>query len=181
MAWPFAFGFAQGQPIWWMHVVAMALLAGQLDAQVAFRAWKHAAWLGGLFATAMLCGTFWWLFISMHTYGGLAAPLTALAIVLLAAFLGLYYAVACGLFVLLAPAKRPQRAIVFAAVWLMAELARVPGLGPLAGQLGRYFTVKSLIFEVQVDVQIDRLKRQYFALLRRNNPRDIQILNLYWR
>ena len=67
MAWPFAFGFAQGQPIWWMQVVAMALLAGQLDAQVAFRAWKHAAWLGGLFATAMLCGTFWWLFISMHT------------------------------------------------------------------------------------------------------------------
>ena len=63
----------------------------------------------------------------------------------------------------------------------VAELARVPGLGPLAGQLGRYFTVKSLIFEVQVDVQIDRLKRQYVALLRRNNPRDIQILNLYWR
>jgi apolipoprotein N-acyltransferase len=61
----------------------------------------------------------------MHTYGGLAAPLTALAIVLLAAFLGLYYAVACGLFVLLAPAIRAQRAIVFAALWLMAELARV--------------------------------------------------------
>jgi apolipoprotein N-acyltransferase len=25
-------------------------------------------------------GTFWWLFISMHTYGGLAAPLAALAV-----------------------------------------------------------------------------------------------------
>jgi apolipoprotein N-acyltransferase len=125
MAWPFYFGFAPGQPIWWMQVLAIGLLARQLDAQVSFRDWKRAAWLGGLFATAMLCGTFWWLFISMHTYGGLAAPLTALAIVMLAAFLGLYYAAASGLFVLLAPASRAQRAIVFAALWLMAELARV--------------------------------------------------------
>jgi apolipoprotein N-acyltransferase len=37
-------------------------------------------------------GTFWWLFISMHTYGGLAAPLAALAVLGLAAFLALYYA-----------------------------------------------------------------------------------------
>ena len=125
MAWPFSFGFAQGQPIWWMQLLAMTLLAGQIDAQASFRDWKRAAWLGGLFATAMLCGTFWWLFISMHTYGGLAAPLTALAIVLLAAFLGLYYAAACGSFALLAPVGRAQRAIVFAALWLMAELARV--------------------------------------------------------
>ena len=125
MAWPFSFGFAQGQPIWWMQVVAMALLAGQIDAQVSFRDWKRAAWLGGLFATAMLCGTFWWLYISMHTYGGLAAPLATLAIVLLAAFLAFYYAVACGLFVFLAPQVRWLRAIVFAALWLMAELARV--------------------------------------------------------
>ena len=125
MAWPFSFGFAQGQPIWWMQVVAMALLAGQIDTQVSFRDWKRAAWLGGLFATAMLCGTFWWLYISMHTYGGLAAPLATLAVLLLAAFLALYYAVACGIFVLLAPVSLAQRAIVFAALWVMAELARV--------------------------------------------------------
>ncbi|HEX5286014.1 MAG TPA: apolipoprotein N-acyltransferase, partial [Polaromonas sp.] len=89
------------------------------------RSWKRAAWMGGLFATAMLCGTFWWLFISMHEYGGLAAPLTVLAIVLLAAFLALYYAAASGLFVMLAPAGRVRRAFVFAALWLLAELARV--------------------------------------------------------
>ena len=125
MAWPFSFGFASGQPIWWMQAMAMALLAGQLDGQVSFRDWKRAAWLGGLFATAMLCGTFWWLYISMHTYGGLAAPLATLAVVLLAAFLALYYAAASGLFVLLAPVNRAQRAIIFAALWLLAELARV--------------------------------------------------------
>jgi hypothetical protein len=51
-----------------------------------------APWLGWVFATAWLTGTFWWLFISMHVYGGLPAPLAVLAVLLLAAFLALYYA-----------------------------------------------------------------------------------------
>ena len=122
IAWPFPFGFPQGQPLWWLQVLALLLLAGQVDG---CRSFKRAAWLGGLFATAMLCASFWWLFISMHTYGGLAAPLTLVAIVALAAFLALYYAAACGLFVLLAPVNIAQRALVFAALWLLAELARV--------------------------------------------------------
>lgn len=122
LAWPFPFAFAQGEPLWGLQLLALTLLAAQLDG---CRSWARAAWLGGLFGTAMLCGTFWWLFISMHVYGGLAAPLTVLAIVLLAAFLGLYYAAAAALFVVLAPAQRAQRAFVFAALWLLAELARV--------------------------------------------------------
>lgn len=122
MAWPFDFGFAQGLPVWWMQLLAMFLFAAQIDS---CRSWKRAAWMGGLFGTAMLCSTFWWLFISMHYYGGLAAPLTVLAIVLLAAFLSLYYAAACAFFVRLAPARKLPRAAVFAALWLLAELARV--------------------------------------------------------
>ncbi|MEO6322775.1 MAG: apolipoprotein N-acyltransferase, partial [Polaromonas sp.] len=103
-------------------LLALALLAGQLDGA---RSWQRGAWLGGLFATTMMCATFWWLFISLHVYGGLAAPLTVLAIVLLSALLGLYYAAAAGLFVVLAPVQPVLRAIVFAALWLLAELARV--------------------------------------------------------
>lgn len=122
MAWPFSFGPTQGEPLGWLHVPALALFAAQLDG---CRSWRRAAWLGGLFATAMLCATFWWLFISLHVYGGLAAPLTVLAVVLLAALLGLYYAAAAALFVLLAPDNRGLRALVFAALWLLAELARV--------------------------------------------------------
>ncbi|SFB92302.1 apolipoprotein N-acyltransferase [Polaromonas sp. OV174] len=122
LAWPFAFGFAPGQPLWGLQLLALTLLVAQLDG---CRTWQRAAKLGGWFATAMLCATFWWLFISMHVYGGLAAPLAVLAVVLLAAFLALYYAAACGLFVLLAPAGRAWRAMVFAALWLLAELARV--------------------------------------------------------
>ena len=126
LAWPFALGSAlglvQGQPAGWLQLLALALLAGQLDGA---RSWQRGAWLGGLFATTMLCATFWWLFISMHVYGGLAAPLAVLAVVLLAGFLGLYYAAAAGLFVFLAPVRPAPRALVFAALWLLAELARV--------------------------------------------------------
>jgi apolipoprotein N-acyltransferase len=126
IAWPFSFGagigLEPGQPVWWLQLLALALLVRQLDD---CRSSQRAAWLGGLFATAMQCGTSWWLFISMHDYGGLAAPLTLLAIVLLSAALGLYYAAASALFVRLAPRQRALRALLFAALWLLAELARV--------------------------------------------------------
>ena len=126
MAWPFAFGsllgLDQGQPVGWLQLLAMALLAGQLDGA---RTWQRGAWLGGLFATVMQCATSWWLFISLHVYGGLAAPLTVIAIVLLTALLGLYYAAVSSFFVVFSPVRPVFRAIVFAALWLLAELARV--------------------------------------------------------
>ena len=122
IAWPFAFGLLQGQPVWWLQLLALGGLAWQLDR---CRSWFQGLTLGWLFATAWLCGTFWWLFISLHTYGGLAAPLAVLAVVGLAVFLATYYARACAVFVVLAPASRTRRALVFAALWLLAELARV--------------------------------------------------------
>ena len=59
--------------------------------------WRQGALLGFAFALAWLCGTFWWLFISLHTYGGYGAPLAVAAVVALAAFLAIYYAFALGL------------------------------------------------------------------------------------
>ncbi|WP_312306867.1 apolipoprotein N-acyltransferase [Pulveribacter sp.] len=114
-----------GRPLWWLQILSLALLARVLLAvpRTPRGGWR-AAGLGWLFATCWLAGTFWWLFISMHTYGGLAAPLAALAVLGLAAFLGSYYAAACGCFWALAPASRALAAIVFAALWLLAELAR---------------------------------------------------------
>ena len=126
VAWPFGTAltpvFMQGQPVWWLQLLALALLARQLDLA---KTKRQGAWAGWLFATAMQVATWWWLFISLHTYGGLAAPLSVMAIVGLAGFLALYYAVACALFVAIAPANKAGRAILFAAIWLLAELARV--------------------------------------------------------
>ena len=107
-------------------MLAMFVLAAQIERCAGTsNPVKNAAFLGWLFATALQCSTWWWLFISLHTYGGLASPLTVIAIVGLAAFLALYHAAACAGFVLLAPANRAGRAIVFATMWLLAELARV--------------------------------------------------------
>jgi apolipoprotein N-acyltransferase len=80
--------------------------------------------VGWAFATVWLTATFWWLFISMHFYGGLAAPLAAIAVVGLAAFLGLYYAVGSAVFVRLRGTGPLRDAVLFAAVWLGAELLR---------------------------------------------------------
>jgi apolipoprotein N-acyltransferase len=141
-----------GQPLWWLQILSLSVLAWQLRrcagtvaswssstwSESPRRApwqsdWRGAAWLGWVFATAWLCGTFWWLFISMHTYGGLAAPLAVLAVLALAAALALYYAAACAIFFKLFSANPSARwswaAIIFSATWTLAELAR-----------GRWFT-----------------------------------------
>ncbi|WP_427914536.1 apolipoprotein N-acyltransferase [Ramlibacter sp. MMS24-I3-19] len=112
--------FGSGHPVWWLQVLSLALLAWQVQSAPG---WKRAALLGWTFAIAWLCGTFWWLFISMHTYGGLAAPLAGLAVLALAAFLGTYYAFACGVFRAIAPTPAWSPA-AFAALWMLAELLR---------------------------------------------------------
>ncbi len=125
-AWPFDsfFGFEPvfGQPVWWLQPISLLLLVWQLQSVSSVRQGALAGWL---FTTAMQCATWWWLFISLHTYGGLAAPLAVLAIVGLAGFLALYYAGACAVYMLLARGGRLWMAPVFAALWLMAELGRV--------------------------------------------------------
>jgi apolipoprotein N-acyltransferase len=113
-----------GQPLWWLQIIALAVLAGLVQ-RAADEKW--AALLGWLFATTWLVGSTWWLFTSMHTFGGLAAPLAALAVLALSGFLALYYAAACAFYKrygLLAQQNIARAAIVFAACWLFAELAR---------------------------------------------------------
>lgn len=111
-----------GEPLWGLQLLALAALAWLLEGARDCR--RAAFWLGWVFATAWLAGTFWWLYISLHVYGGLAAPFAVLAVAALAFALALYYALACLLFVVVAPANLAGRALVFAACWTLAELAR---------------------------------------------------------
>ncbi len=110
-----------GEPLWWLQLLAMGLLVWQV---LRADSPRQAAWSGWLFATAWLCGTFWWLFISMHTYGGLNAAVTVLAIFALAAVLALYYAAACYAFRRFRGDSRVMTAAFFAVLWVMAEMAR---------------------------------------------------------
>ncbi|MGI4779738.1 MAG: apolipoprotein N-acyltransferase [Janthinobacterium lividum] len=123
-----------GQPLWWLQLLSLAALVWQLDdlridaatsrRRIQKGSWRIATLYGWLFSTVWLSGVFWWLFVSLHTYGGLAAPLTVIAVLALAAGLGLYYAAACGAYASWAPANRIGAAGLFAAVWTLGELLR---------------------------------------------------------
>ena len=110
-----------GQPSPGLQVLAMAVLVGLLCTAPNPRS---AGWRGGVFAAAWLSATFWWLFVSMHTYGGLPAPLAVLAVLALATFLASYYAAISYLFRLLELDGIVFSAAVFASLWTLAELAR---------------------------------------------------------
>ena len=120
-AWPFSFIFSIGEPQWLLEILALAAFINVLHACASRR---QAAWLGWLFATIWLCGTFWWLYISMHTYAGLNPILTALAILALAMALGGYYALACSGYWVLRGRASGLASLLFAALWTMAEMAR---------------------------------------------------------
>ena len=123
IAWPWG-----GAPLWWLQWASLALLVWLLEGVVCRsdvpRPMVTGFWIGWAFAIAWLATTWWWLYISLHTYGGLAAPLTVIALLLLAAGLGLYYAAAAAAFVALAPNRWALRALLFAALWTSAELLR---------------------------------------------------------
>lgn len=84
---------------------------------------KRAAWLGWLFAFAWLTGSFWWVYISMHDYGGLPVPMAGFALCFLSGGLALITAIAMAL---VRKASKPGviEPLVFAAAWLFAELMR---------------------------------------------------------
>ena len=51
----------------------------------------------------------------------------------------------------------------------------------VVGQIGRYCTVRSRTFEVQVDAEINGYHRYFYAILGRNSPRDVPILTYHWK
>jgi len=105
---------------WPLALAALALLVFVLHASAPLR----AAVLGLAFGTGWLVAGTWWLFISMHRYGGLPAPLAALAVVALATALSLYLALAAAFWSRWRRGRAVPDAALFAALWLLVELAR---------------------------------------------------------
>ena len=137
IAWP-----GSGQPRGWLQVLSLVVLARVLlgvarRAPTPRAAARTGGWIGAGFATVWLAGSFWWLQVSMHRFGGLPAWAAALAVLALALALGLYYAGATALWTgwrarTLQRSGRPSAlasASLFAALWTLAELMR-----------GRWFT-----------------------------------------
>ena len=62
---------------------------------------RQGALISAVFATSAMAATWGWLYVSMHRYGGLPSWLSALAVLLLAAGLSIYFAAAGGVWVAL--------------------------------------------------------------------------------
>ncbi|MFM0046239.1 apolipoprotein N-acyltransferase [Paraburkholderia metrosideri] len=58
--------------------------------------WKSAALTGGAFGFGNFVTGVWWLYVSMHYYGGMAAPLAGAAVGLFSLYLAVYPALAAG-------------------------------------------------------------------------------------
>ena len=105
---------------WALPILTLALLVWRLNRATP----RQGAWLAWCYGTAWLCAGVWWLFISMHRYGGLPAWLAALAVLALAAALSLYLALAGWCYARWRRGQALHDAALFAALWLLAELAR---------------------------------------------------------
>ena len=105
---------------WPLALGATALLAAAAGRAAPGR----AALLGWSYGFGWLVAGTWWLFISMHRYGQLPAPLAAAAVALLAGALSLYLAAAMAAYARWRSGRVWADAALFAALWLLAELAR---------------------------------------------------------
>ena len=105
---------------WWLALLAIgafvALIANARPGTAALRGWA--------FGFGWLSTGLWWLYISLHRYGNLPAWLAVSAVVALAALLSLYYAIAAALWARTRRQTVQTDALLFAAWWLVAELAR---------------------------------------------------------
>jgi apolipoprotein N-acyltransferase len=105
---------------WFLQLLCIGLLAWRTSGVRPAR----AALLGLAFGSGWLGAGTWWLFISLHRYGGLDAPLAAVAVAALALALSTYLAIALALFARLRRGNAWLDAGLFAALWLATELAR---------------------------------------------------------
>ena len=98
--------------------------------------WKSAALTGGAFGFGNFVTGVWWLYVSMHDYGGMAPPLAAAALVLFSLYLAVYPALAAGVWSFCAGHAqngalddRPfsptwHGAFAFASAWAVSEWLR---------------------------------------------------------
>jgi apolipoprotein N-acyltransferase len=87
----------------WLEIVIFTLFFAWLSRT---SGWKSAALTGWAFGFGNFVTGVWWLYVSMHDYGGMAAPLAGAAVVLFTTYLAIYPALASAVWSLLAGRAR---------------------------------------------------------------------------
>lgn len=117
---------------WWLQPIVMAGLILLLHPAERSRNWRSdlaTTWWFGLGSFVAGVG---WMYVSMVRYGGMPAPIAAAAVVLLSLYLGAFGALAAAAVRRIATSARGLdgglaslgTAMLFAACWTLAELAR---------------------------------------------------------
>jgi apolipoprotein N-acyltransferase len=113
-----------------MIALLRARPAGALQVDAAMKLAPASPWQG--FLLGYLCGILWsggtcyWIFDTMHRYGGLPVPMAAFALLLFCMYIGLYHGL-FGFLIALVAGRGPsvRRALVTAPfLWVAVELAR---------------------------------------------------------
>lgn len=106
-------------PLVWLALALLFVQLGRLDD------WRAGALHGFAFGLGAFLGGVSWVYVSLHQFGGLAAPLAALATLLFCGYLALFPALAGAVSVGLARDRGGLvRAVVFAGAWTLAEWLR---------------------------------------------------------
>ena len=107
----------------WLWPLQLACIAALVHL-AARRGAGGAALLGLAYGSAWLAAGTWWLYVSLHDYGGLPAVLAVLSVAVLALGLALYLAAALALWARGRCGVWWRDALLFGACWLLAELCR---------------------------------------------------------
>ncbi|TXH88956.1 MAG: apolipoprotein N-acyltransferase [Rhodoferax sp.] len=129
LAWPWEAFFLRGQSLWWLQATSLVAYVIAIEKT---QSTKQAGSVGLAFHASMLSTSLYWLYIAMETYGGMPWLLAGAAVLVLAMALSLYGAAAAMLYAHLRRVGGAWRSLLFAATWLLAELARgqwVTGFG----------------------------------------------------
>ncbi|AGX86729.1 apolipoprotein N-acyltransferase [Candidatus Symbiobacter mobilis CR] len=128
LAWPIslspgwsAIGLERGQTAWWVSWLALAMFAALIDACATPRA---AVRVAAGFALAQFGCALAWVFVSLHTYGGMPPAMAVASVLALAAGLAVYQVLVCAWYVRAAPPSPLLRALLLSALWMLAELCR---------------------------------------------------------
>lgn len=123
LAWPLHWQpvLPYGEPVAWLQWLALCVWVVAVQTSPTL---KTAAWRSWIFATSWLCASFWWLTIAMALFGGIHQAIAAMAVVLLAGTLALYYTMAGALVWRWRYAMPWVQGLVVGAAWVLAEWAR---------------------------------------------------------
>lgn len=114
-------------PLWraqiaWVALVPLLVAVGDERLRI-----RDAAWLGYACGAVWYLGTCYWIYSTMHVYGGLSVAMSALAMVLFCMYLGLYHALFAALFATMrkhVPNGRVWALLAAPVLWCAVEFAR---------------------------------------------------------